>query len=134
MSAPAPFLAAVERLAGAIGAEFVPASDLRPSDVAVDWHGEVVGGIRLEDLHGALRRLIASVERELGGALAELPREKKQAAVRLLNDRGAFLLRRAADDVADTMGVSRITIYNYLSAIERQRVTSGDVCETRKGR
>jgi predicted transcriptional regulator YheO len=40
--------------------------------------------------------------------------------VRLLHERGAFLLRKAADDVADTMGVSRITIYNYLNAIESQ--------------
>jgi HTH domain len=120
VTVPPEFLAAVERLAGAIGATFVPCDDLRPSDVAVDWDGEVVGGIRLEDLRGALRRLIASVERELGGSLADLPREKKQAAVRLLNERGAFLLRRAADDVADTMGVSRITIYNYLNTIDRR--------------
>ncbi len=41
----------------------------------------------------------------------------KQAAVRLLEERGAFLLRGAVEDVAETMGVSRITIYNYLSAI-----------------
>lgn len=121
MTAPVQFLAAVERLTAAIGATFVPPSELRPSDVAVDWDGEVVGGIRLEDLRGALCRLIASVERELGGRLADLPREKKQIAVRLLDERGAFLLRRAADDVADTMGVSRITIYNYLHAVEARR-------------
>jgi hypothetical protein len=120
VTAPPQFLSAVDRIASAIGATVVPPGELRPSDVELEWDGEVVGGIRLEDLQGALRRLIASVERELGGTLAELPREKKQAAVRLLNERGAFLLRRAADDVADTMGVSRITIYNYLSAIERQ--------------
>ncbi|HEX9993466.1 MAG TPA: helix-turn-helix domain-containing protein [Acidimicrobiales bacterium] len=120
MTAPAQFVAAVERLAAAVGATFVPAGELRPSDVAVDWDGEVVGGIRVDGLQGALRRMITSVERELGGRLADLPREQKQAAVRLLHERGAFLLRKAADDVADTMGVSRITIYNYLNAIESQ--------------
>ena len=60
--------------------------------------------------------MIAGVEGELGAQLAELSREGKQAAVRLLDARGAFLLRRAVDDVADAMGVSRITIYNYLNA------------------
>lgn len=67
-------------------------------------------------LHNALRRMMAGVEGELGAQLAELSREGKQAAVRLLDARGAFLLRRAVDDVADAMGVSRITIYNYLNA------------------
>jgi uncharacterized protein YqgV (UPF0045/DUF77 family) len=76
-----------------------------------------VSGAASEDLHGALDRLVAGVERELGGSLAELPREAKQAAVRLLNERGAFLLRRSVEDVAEQMGVSRITIYNYLNAI-----------------
>jgi len=28
-------------------------------------------------------------------------------------------LRRAVEDVADVMGVSRITVYNYLNAMHR---------------
>ena len=72
-----------------------------------------------EGLHGALGRLIEQVEEELGGRLADLSREGKQRAVRLLDDRGAFLLRRSVDDVADALGVSRITVYNYLNAIRR---------------
>jgi len=67
-------------------------------------------------LHDALSRMIADVERELGAPLAGLSREDKQAAVRLLDGRGAFLLRKAVEDIADAMGVSRITIYNYLNA------------------
>ncbi len=43
----------------------------------------------------------------------------QENAVRLLDERGAFILRRAVEDVADAMGVSRITIYNYLNAIHR---------------
>jgi predicted transcriptional regulator YheO len=68
-------------------------------------------------LHGALDRLIEQVERELGGKLPTLSREDKQEAVRLLDDRGAFLLRRSVELVADALGVSRITVYNYLNAI-----------------
>jgi predicted transcriptional regulator YheO len=40
--------------------------------------------------------------------------------VKLLNDRGAFSLRRSVEDVADALGVSRITVYNYLNAVTRQ--------------
>ena len=67
-------------------------------------------------LHDALTRMIVDVELELGGPLVTLSREAKQAAVRMLDTRGAFLLRKAVEDVADAMGVSRITIYNYLNA------------------
>ncbi|HAZ33053.1 MAG TPA: transcriptional regulator, partial [Acidimicrobiaceae bacterium] len=48
-----------------------------------------------------------------------MSREDKQRAVRLLDERGAFTLRRAVEDLADAMGVSRITVYNYLNAIHR---------------
>ncbi|HUO45600.1 MAG TPA: helix-turn-helix domain-containing protein [Acidimicrobiia bacterium] len=68
-------------------------------------------------LHDALARMIAQVEVALGAPLPDLPREQKQAAVRILDERGAFLLRRSIEEVADAMGVSRITIYNYLNAI-----------------
>jgi len=57
--------------------------------------------------------------REFGSPLAELGREDKQRAIRLLDERGAFTLRRAVEDVSDSMGVSRITVYNYLNAIHR---------------
>ncbi len=73
-------------------------------------------GIGPTSLHDALSRMIADVERELGAPLAGLSREDKQAAVRMLDTRGAFLLRKAVEDIADAMGVSRITIYNYLNA------------------
>ena len=70
-------------------------------------------------LHGALERLIDAVETELGDSLPMLSQEGKQRAIRLLDERGAFILRRAVEDVADAMGVSRITVYNYLNAIHR---------------
>lgn len=73
----------------------------------------------LPPLRGALERLIGFVERELGCRLSELDRDGKQRAVRLLDEAGAFTLRRSVEDVADALGVSRITVYNYLNAILR---------------
>ena len=63
------------------------------------------------------RALIRKRNVLLGRPLGELSRENKQRAVRLLEDRGAFLLRRSVDDVADALAVSRITVYNYLNAM-----------------
>lgn len=119
MSQPHPLLRAVKPALDAVGATLVTVSEQEPSDVPLIWDGEVVGAVRLPPLHGALDRLIDTVEAELGGPLPALSREDKQRAVRLLDERGAFILRRAVEDVADAMGVSRITIYNYLNAIHR---------------
>ena len=81
--------------------------------------GEVGSSPRFGDLHDALEQMVASVEEQLGAPLPELSREQKQAAVRMLDQRGAFLLRKAVETVGEMMGVSRITIYNYLNAIQR---------------
>lgn len=67
------------------------------------------------ELHDALARLIADVERELGAKLGELDRAGKQRAVRVLRERGAFGLRKSVSSVADALGVTRFTVYNYLN-------------------
>ena len=66
---------------------------------------------------------IASDRRKPGGVTVVSPGTEARflapLAVRLLDERGAFILRRAVEEVADAMGVSRITVYNYLNAIHR---------------
>ncbi|MEM8621041.1 MAG: helix-turn-helix domain-containing protein [Actinomycetota bacterium] len=114
-----PLVSAVQPVVDAVGATIVPPDQCEGSDVPLVWGGETIGAVRLPRLHGALDRLIDAVETELGGRLPELSREDKQRAVRLLDERGAFTLRRSVEDVADAMGVSRITVYNYLNAIHR---------------
>ncbi len=102
-------------------------------DVEVGWPGGPTVRVRLDAASGGsvvvaanpsvtepaslsdgLARLIAEVERELGGDLADLPRDGKQRAVRLLEERGAFEMRRSAETVAQALGVTRFTVYNYL--------------------
>ncbi|MYB25561.1 MAG: transcriptional regulator [Acidimicrobiia bacterium] len=106
-------------VADAVGGDLLPPEEQTPGDIPLEFDGETVGVLRLWGLDGALGRLIETVERELGGSLAELSRTDKQVAVRLLNERSAFLLRKGVEDVATAMGVSRITIYNYLNAMEQ---------------
>jgi len=71
---------------------------------------------RKPGIHDALERLLLQVEVELGAGLEELSREEKQKAVKILEERGAFNLRGSVEDVADRLGVSRFTVYNYLNA------------------
>jgi hypothetical protein len=114
-----PLVLAAKPLVDAVGAAFINVDNAEPSDVPLVWEGVTVAAVRLPPLHGALDRLIDAVETELGDTLPMLSREGKQRAIRLLDERGAFILRRAVEDVADAMGVSRITVYNYLNAIHR---------------
>ena len=114
-----PLLDTVQPLLSALGASLVSAAEMNNADVPLVWEGKVVAGVRLPALHGAMELLIESVERELGAKLALLSRAEKQRSIRLLDERGAFILRRAVEDVADAMGVSRITVYNYLNSLHR---------------
>ena len=111
-----PLLVALDPVADALGAKLVSGTRTRTGDILLEWDGEVVGALRLPGVHGTLDRMIGAVEDELGQALKDLSREDKQEAVRMLDARGAFQLRKAVEDVADAMGVSRFTVYNYLNA------------------
>lgn len=112
-----PLVEAVAPLLERIGGELVAARDQEPGDVPLVWEGATVAAVRLPEpgLAGALDRLIGDVEVELGGPLADLDRPTKQRAVRLLEERGAFTLRGAVESVAQALGVTRFTVYNYLN-------------------
>lgn len=111
-----PLATAIEPLLERIGATAVPADEWEPGDVLLHWEGRPAVAVRVpgEEITSALDRVIASVESELGGGLGELPRADKQRAVRLLEERGAFTLRKSVESVAAALGVSRFTVYNYL--------------------
>ncbi len=114
-----PLAKAIAPLLEAIQAQAVPEESIEPGDIPLRWRGRVALGVRLDGspgLHGALERLIAAAERELGAPIDQLSREDKQRMVALLDAKGAFTLRKSVEDVADALGVSRFTIYNYLNA------------------
>ena len=119
MASKHPVIATVQPLLKATGGRLVAVHEIQSGDIPLVLEGETVAGVRLPPLHGALDRIIEGVERELGDKLSALSRNNKQVAIRLLDEQGAFTLRRAVEDVADAMGVSRITIYNYLNALHR---------------
>ncbi len=68
-------------------------------------------------LHDALNRIVADVEREIGTSLDQMDRAQKQQAVARLEAQGAFLLRGAAEELASSMQVSKVTLYAYLNAL-----------------
>ena len=67
-------------------------------------------------LDDALEHLISQGEAHIGRSLPEMTRGDKQQLVRYLDERGAFALRKAVERVAERLGVSRFTVYNYLES------------------
>jgi predicted transcriptional regulator YheO len=55
----------------------------------------------------------------LGSADLVLDRVHEQEFVHRLDELGAFTLRRSVEDVAEVLGVSRFTVYNYLNALQQ---------------
>ena len=115
-----PVFVAIEPLLGIVGGEVVPADEITTGDIPIVWDGAAIGGVRLGSLTDALDRMVGHIEAELGAPLPELSRTAKQDAIRMLDEQGAFLLRKSIDDVADRMGVSRITINNYHTHVRDQ--------------
>jgi hypothetical protein len=71
------------------------------------------------NVHNALDELIALAEAQIGRPLSQMSRADKQQVVRILDERGAFALRKSVETVADALGVSRFTVYNYLDNARR---------------
>ncbi|MEU9096813.1 PAS domain-containing protein [Streptomyces sp. NPDC048361] len=61
----------------------------------------------------ALRRAVEAMAAERGATPRSLGREDKKAMVRRLHQDGHFAPRDAAQTIADLLGVSRATVYNY---------------------
>lgn len=112
-----PLLAAVAPLVERIDGQLVAAGVLGPDDVPLVWEGEVVGGVRLapQERPTDLAEILEQLAGELGGPLHSLDRAGRQQAVRLLDERGAFNYRKSVETVADVLGVTRFTVYNYLN-------------------
>jgi hypothetical protein len=120
-----PLLTALQPLLERVQGRVVAPDDMGADDVPLVWDGDLVAGVRLppptagaSEPVGDLGRLLAGLADELGMPLAQMSRAEKQRAVRLLEERGAFTYRKSAETVAEALGVSRFTVYNYLNRTE----------------
>ncbi|MDB1089216.1 helix-turn-helix domain-containing protein [Streptomyces sp. ACA25] len=115
--APGPdaFVRAVKPLVDAIGGELLPPGRAGSEDVVLRWEGREAVAVRLPRLADSLEHLLNELRRRHGMPLSELDRRAKQAAVRSLEARGAFAMRHGVETVAEALGVSRFTVYNYLN-------------------
>jgi hypothetical protein len=126
-----PLVQAITPLVDRLNAELVDPAKAAGDDVTLEWDGVPVVAVRLPArkaadysrpdrgqraaVDGGVQSLLADVATELGGPLRDLSRHDKQQAVLLLESRGAFEYRKSAEIVAEALGVTRFTVYNYLN-------------------
>jgi hypothetical protein len=116
-----PLVVAITPLVERLNAELVSPGDAQPDDVPLLWEGKPVVAVRLSRKpEGGVNTLLAEVAEEFGRPLRELSRTDKQQAVLRLEERGAFEFRKSAEIVAEALGVTRFTVYNYLNRARDQ--------------
>jgi predicted transcriptional regulator YheO len=65
----------------------------------------------------AIQMLANDILNERGWIAADLSREQRLEVVRALEQRGAFAYRSAPSIIAELLGISRYTVYNYLKSV-----------------
>jgi predicted transcriptional regulator YheO len=70
-----------------------------------------------QDIEDTLHRLLVDGVEKIGKPLREFTREERLSLIRILEQKGAFLVRRSVPFIAKQMHVTRYTVYNYLAEI-----------------
>lgn len=81
-----------------LGATPAPAMSSEPADMAV---------LMAEIIHGALQR----------SGQGRMNKQAKVEAVRVMQERGLFIVKGGVEKAAEALGVTRYTIYNYLEQL-----------------
>jgi predicted transcriptional regulator YheO len=75
--------------------------------------GEIFAG----DIRDVVAGMVTQIVGEMGKAPAAMTREEKMEVVKRLEERGAFLVKRSAEQIAAALDLSRYTIFAYLKEI-----------------
>jgi predicted transcriptional regulator YheO len=106
---------------------------------AQEWIQEALGSASTtiderfeQSVDEVLENLIQNAISSTGKKTADMTREDKVAIVAYLEAKGAFLIRYSVERVAELLGMTKYTIYNYLDEIRKKQ--EGSELEAVKGR
>ena len=88
---------------------------------AVPEAAEVFAG----DIRDVVAGMVTTILGEMGKTPAAMSREEKMEVVKRLEERGTFLVKRSAEQVAEALDLSRYTIFSYLKEIRHGAGTNG---------
>lgn len=87
-------------------------------DGVVDEGGRAVQAEEsTQDIDSFVQQIIRDALLRIGKPVEQLDRTDKIEAVRLMNDRGLFLIKGVVARVAELLGVSKYTLYNYIDQV-----------------
>jgi predicted transcriptional regulator YheO len=97
-------------------------------NLSPDYSRPELGEEFVADLGDMIDIIMADCEYRIGAVAKEMDRDQMIEVIRMLDHRGAFQVRNSAAMVADRLGVTRKTIYNYLREIgdEQEAVAGSD--------
>lgn len=73
------------------------------------------------NINDILYNVVDKVIKDFGKPIAYLSKEEKVSIVKVLDEKGMFLIKGAVDYIAEILCVSRYTIYNYLDEIREEK-------------
>jgi predicted transcriptional regulator YheO len=73
------------------------------------------------DIEDTIHSIVADTLHETGQALVNMGREEKVELIGRLADKGVFQVKKSASILADQLGLSRATVYNYLREARGER-------------
>lgn len=84
--------------------------------------------IQLQDTHNVFyqntnelfTKMLNEAIDQIGHSPKDMTRAERIQVVRTLNEKGGLLIQRSVQTLAESLGVSRCTIYNYLKEIQSQ--------------
>jgi|HigsolmetaGSP12D_1036236.scaffolds.fasta_scaffold00837_5 predicted transcriptional regulator YheO len=74
----------------------------------------------VSNVNDLLDLLIQQAQESVGKPVATMTKEDKMRMIRLLDEKGAFLIKKAGEKICAYLGISKFTLYNYLEESKRQ--------------
>ena len=77
--------------------------------------------IFVSDVNQLLEGIMKKTQEHIGKLPEQMTRDDKIEFVRLLNEKGAFLITKSGERVQEYLGISKYTLYNYLDITKNQK-------------
>ncbi|MDD5014573.1 MAG: helix-turn-helix transcriptional regulator [Atribacterota bacterium] len=72
----------------------------------------------LDNVYEVLVNIIQEAKNEIGKPISIMQKEDKLKVVKIIDGKGAFLIKGSIDKIAEELNVSRYTVYNYLEELK----------------